>query len=84
MQGRIDEAVATLQAIVAATPSDGQANLLLCRAYYAEEHPDEAIAACDAAVQNLPNSSEAFDWLGRAYGMKADRSTPILVQRSMI
>jgi tetratricopeptide (TPR) repeat protein len=77
MQGHIDESILSLQSLIAVTPGDGRANLLLCRAFYAEEHPDEAVVACDAAVQNLPDSSEAFDWLGRAYGMKADRSGPL-------
>jgi tetratricopeptide (TPR) repeat protein len=77
LQGHIDEAIASLDAVLATTPGDGEANLLLCRAYYAEEHPDEAIAACDNAVLELTNSSAAFDWLGRAYGMKADRSGPL-------
>lgn len=74
MQGRIDEAVATSQRIVSVNPKDGQAYLLLCRSFYAEERFDEAIAACENAVQALPRSSAAQDWLGRAYGMKADRA----------
>ncbi len=77
MQGRIDEAIATLQHIVAANPNDGRARLLLCRSFYAEEHPDEAIAACESAVRTLPRSSEAQDWMGRAYGMKASHANPI-------
>jgi tetratricopeptide (TPR) repeat protein len=77
MQGRIDEAVASLQRIVAANPNDGQAYLLLCRSFYAEEQQDDAIAACENAVQALPGSSEAQDWMGRAYGMKANHAGPI-------
>jgi tetratricopeptide (TPR) repeat protein len=77
MQGRIDEAVAMSQHIVSANPKDGQAYLLLCRSFYAEEREDEAIAACENAVQALPRSSDAQDWLGRAYGMKANRAGPI-------
>jgi tetratricopeptide (TPR) repeat protein len=77
MQGRIDESIATLQGILAANPGDGHAELLLCRAYYAEEHPDEAIDACESALKTLAQSSEAQDWMGRAYGMKADRSGPL-------
>jgi tetratricopeptide (TPR) repeat protein len=77
MQGRIDEAVATSQRIVSANPKDGQAYLLLCRSYYAEDQLDEAIDACENAVQALPRSSDAQDWLGRAYGMKADHAGPI-------
>jgi tetratricopeptide (TPR) repeat protein len=77
MQGQIDEAVARFQRIAAANPKDGQTDLLLCRSFYAEEHPDEAIDACGRAVQTLPRSSEAQDWLGRAYGMKAEHAGPI-------
>ncbi len=77
MQGRIDESIATLQRILAANPGDGRADLLLCRAYYAEEQPDQAIAACESALHTLSNNSEAQDWMGRTYGMKADRSGPL-------
>ncbi len=76
MQGRIDEAIATLQSAIAANPRDGQAYLLLCRSYYAEEHQDQAVAACENAVRSLPGSSEAYDWLGRALGMKASHAGP--------
>ncbi len=77
MQGRIDAAVASFQRIVAANPMDGQTHLLLCRSFYAEDHADEAIAACARAVRALPHSSEAQDWMGRAYGMKAEHAGPI-------
>jgi tetratricopeptide (TPR) repeat protein len=77
MQGQIDEAVARAQRLAAADPKDGQAYLLLCRSFYAEAHPEEAIDACTKATQALPLSSEAQDWLGRASGMKAERAGPI-------
>ena len=77
MQGQIDEAVARAQRLAAADPKDGQAYLLLCRSFYAEAHADEAIDACTKATQALPHSSEAQDWLGRSYGMKAERAGPI-------
>lgn len=76
MQGRIDEAVASLQRIVSTHPDDGPAYLLLCRSFYAEDHQDEAISACESAVRTLPRSSDAFDWMGRAYGMKASHAGP--------
>ncbi len=76
MQGRIDEAVASLQRIVSTHPDDGPAYLLLCRSFYAEEHQDEAVSACENAVRTLPRSSDAFDWMGRAYGMKASHAGP--------
>lgn len=77
MLGRIDEAVMTLQHIVSANPTDGQAYLLLCRGFYAEEHEEEAVTACENALQTLSNNSEAQDWMGRAYGMEADHAGPI-------
>jgi tetratricopeptide (TPR) repeat protein len=77
MQGQIDEAVARAQRLAAADPKDGQAYLLLCRSFYAEAHAEEAIDACTRATEVLPHSSDAQDWLGRAYGMKAERAGPI-------
>ncbi len=77
MLGQIDVAVASFQRIAAAHPMDGQTYLLLCRSYYAEGHADEAIAACARAVLALPRSSEAQDWMGRAYGMRAEHAGPI-------
>lgn len=77
MLGQIDAAVASLQRIAAVDPGDGQTYLLLCRSFYAEGHTDDAIAACTKAVHALPRSSEAEDWMGRAYGMKAEHAGPI-------
>jgi len=81
LQGRIDEAVTRLQGILAADPKDSAARLLLCRAYYAEEQVDQAVSACEQAVRQVPDDnvvrSETEDWLGRAYGLKADHSGPI-------
>jgi tetratricopeptide (TPR) repeat protein len=79
--GRIDEAVAKLQPLIAASPKDAVPRLLLCRAYYAEESVDQAVAACEGALQQSPDNtvrrSEIEDWLGRAYGLKADHGGPI-------
>ncbi|MGA7156209.1 MAG: tetratricopeptide repeat protein [Acidobacteriaceae bacterium] len=77
MQGEIDEAVGDAERAAQANPGDGEAYMVLCRSYYAEQHADEAIGACLKAAQELPHSSEARDWLGRAYGMKADHAGPI-------
>jgi tetratricopeptide (TPR) repeat protein len=77
LQGRIDDSVSLLKRLVAANPNDGQAYLLLCRGFYAEEHIDEAISACQKAVRANAHNSEAQDWLGRAYGIKADHAGPV-------
>jgi len=77
MQGRADDAIARLQPLIATNPQDGRAHLLLCRAFYAEELVDDAVSECEAALGTLSNDSKAQDWMGRAYGIKADRSGPI-------
>ena len=77
MLGRVDEAVAALQSMVSQNPKDAEAHLLLCRAFYSEEMADEAVNECEAAVQGLSGNSDAQDWMGRAYGRKADSSGPI-------
>jgi tetratricopeptide (TPR) repeat protein len=77
MDGRVDDAVRMLQAAVAANGSDGQSHLLLCRAYFSEQQSDEAVRECEAAVKLMPKSSEAHDWMGRAYGVKASSAGPL-------
>ena len=77
MQGRGDDAVAMLRTILTANPKNDQAHLLLCRAFYAEELADAAVSECEAALVSLSNDSKAQDWMGRAYGLKADRSGPL-------
>jgi len=76
LQGHADDAVTRLQTLIAANPQDGRAHLLLCRAFYAEELTDRAITECEAALATQPNDSKSQDWMGRVYGLKADRSGP--------
>jgi len=77
MQGRVDEAVASLHGLLAANPKNDQAHLLLCRSFYSEELAEPAVTECEAALASLSNDSKAQDWMGRAYGLKADRSGPL-------
>ena len=77
MQGRADDAIAKLRSVVAANPQDGHAHLLLCRVFYAEELADAAVPECEAALGTLSNDSKAQDWMGRAYGLKANNAGPI-------
>lgn len=77
MLGRADDAVNILNQVISANPKDAAAHLLLCRAYYAQELPDLAVSECEAALANgLSNDSAAQDWMGRAYGRKADKAGP--------
>jgi tetratricopeptide (TPR) repeat protein len=77
LQGRIEESVLRLQSILAAHPNDTASHLLLCRAFYAEDLIDDAVHACEGALAQAPRNSQIQDWLGRAYGLRADRSGPI-------
>jgi tetratricopeptide (TPR) repeat protein len=71
-QGRVDEAIATLQDQIKKSPSDAEAQNLLCRSYFTLANWDRAISACEKATSLQPNNSLYHLWLGRAYGEKAD------------
>jgi len=77
LQGNADNAVAQLKQILASDSSNGQAHLLLCRAYYAQSMASAAVSECTAALRTLANDSSAQDWAGRAYGMQAESAGPI-------
>ncbi len=77
MEGEIDESVRLLQSELTTHPGDGESELLLCRAYFAEQRIDASVNHCEAAVKALPSQSSAHDWMGRAYGMKASGAGPI-------
>jgi tetratricopeptide (TPR) repeat protein len=72
--GKIDEAEARLQQD-SATKNDPEANNLLCRVYYSVGQWDAAIKHCERAVQLQPSNARYHLWLGRAYGLKAERSS---------
>lgn len=72
--GRIDEAVAALQARVRTNPQDAEAFHMLSRAYFAVQRWNEAISNGERAISLQPNVSNYHMWLGRAYGEKADSS----------
>jgi tetratricopeptide (TPR) repeat protein len=77
LAGHSDAAVAQLKQIITADPGNGQAHLLLCRAFYAQSLAAPAVSECTAALRTLSNDSSAQDWAGRAYGMQADNAGPI-------
>jgi len=70
-QGHADEALQTLNSVLAQNAADPEAHNLRCRVYYQEEAWDRAIADCEAAVRLDPSRSNYHLWLGRAYGQKA-------------
>ena len=77
LEGNNDNAVPQLKQLLASDPSNGQAHLLLCRAYYAQSMASAAASECTAALRTLSDDSSAQDWAGRAYGMQANGAGPI-------
>ena len=75
-QGRADEAARLLQAALAEKPGDAPAHQLLCRVFLSEEMADSAISQCEQAATQQPNDSNHQMWLGRAYGLKAEKAGP--------
>src|SRR5882762_11744141 len=72
--GRVDDAIQTLKQQISHSPTDAEANNLLCRAYFMLEEWDRGISACERAVNLAPQNSLYHLWLGRIYGEKADRA----------
>lgn len=73
--GKVDEAIASLQAQLKSSP-DGASYNYLARAYFVLGDWDRAVTAAEKSVQMTPDSSEYYLWLGRAYGEKASRANP--------
>lgn len=57
------------------TAADGPALLLLTKSYIELGQHDHAIASAQRAVALDPGNSVYHEWLGRAYGEKADRAS---------
>jgi tetratricopeptide (TPR) repeat protein len=70
--GRADDAITTLRSKISASPNDGEAYNLLCRAYFSTGEWDRGISACEKAIAIAPNNSRYHMWLGRIYGEKAN------------
>jgi tetratricopeptide (TPR) repeat protein len=70
-EGRVDNAIAVLDARLKAAPDDAQSYNLLCRSYFVLGNWDRAISACEKAVVLDAGNSRDHLWLGRAYGEKA-------------
>lgn len=75
--GKADDALQELQLRINKNPSDAEAWNLMGRVYYQMERWDDAIRAAAKSVELHPSSSEFHQWLGRAYGEKADSIGPI-------
>ncbi len=67
-QGRVDQAIASLQGQLSNVPNDAESHHLLCRSYFALGAWDRAIAECERATQTrspeeqLPSLAGAGLW----------------------
>ena len=73
-EGRVDDAIRSLQHKISSAPQDAESYNLLCRAHFAAGDWDEGIPACEKAVSLDPKNAQYHLWLGRIYGEKADHS----------
>ena len=70
-----DKAVSLLKKEAAAAPNDGEIQLLLAMSYYEMQRHDDAVNSAERAVATDPGNSRYHEWLGRAYGAKAEHAS---------
>jgi tetratricopeptide (TPR) repeat protein len=68
-------AVLELQTAAAKETQNGEIQLLLTKSYLELQERDAAITSAEKAVEIDPKSSVYHEWLGRAYGEKADHTS---------
>jgi|SRR5579872_6584659 len=74
-EGRIDDALLSLQTNIATNPNDAESYNLLCRVHLAMGNWDAGIANCQKAVALDSGNSQYHLWLGRVYGGKAEHAS---------
>ncbi len=72
----LTEFEASLKVLLPAPQKDAAVYELIGRNYYMQDEYKKASDALEKAVAADPNSSEIALWLGRAYGRRAETSTP--------
>jgi tetratricopeptide (TPR) repeat protein len=72
--GRYSQAVKALLEAISKSPDDAALHFRLGQSYYELREFAPAAASLERAVQLVPKESEYHDWLGRAYGRKAEES----------
>jgi tetratricopeptide (TPR) repeat protein len=74
-EGRVDDAISSLQGQLTSTPNHAESYNLMCRAYFSLGNWDRGIPYCEKSVALAPDDSQFHLWLGRIYGEKADRAS---------
>jgi tetratricopeptide (TPR) repeat protein len=72
--GHYHKAVDTLTDTAAKSPDDAPLHFLLGQCYYELRDFTRAVASFERSVQLAPNQSEYHDWLGKAYGRRAEET----------
>jgi tetratricopeptide (TPR) repeat protein len=72
--GRYNRAVDALNSAIASSPNDAALYFLLGQNYYQIREFQRAVTSLERAVQLAPKNSDYQDWLGKAYGRKAEES----------
>jgi Tfp pilus assembly protein PilF len=68
------KAILELQGVAAKEPQNGDVQLLLAKSYLEMQERDPAVKSAERAVEIDPRNSIYHEWLGRAYGEKADHT----------
>lgn len=74
-KGDYHTAIETLKAASAKDPANGEIYLLLTKSYLETKQIDEAVSSAEKATSINPRNSVYHQWLGEAYGDKADRAS---------
>jgi tetratricopeptide (TPR) repeat protein len=72
--GHYSRAIDMLTVAAAKSPSDARLQFLLGQCYYDLREFPRAAASFERSVQLAPNQSEYHDWLGKAYGRRAEEA----------
>jgi tetratricopeptide (TPR) repeat protein len=81
--GNYDEAIKTLLTAHYASPGDAAINYWLERSYYEKQNYEQAIVYGEQAVTIDSQNAEYHQWLGRAYGGKAEQSHSFFLARKV-
>jgi tetratricopeptide (TPR) repeat protein len=72
--GHYHKAVDALTDAAAKSPDDAPLHFLLGQCYYELREFTRAVTSFERSVQLVPNRSEYHDWLGKAYGRRAEET----------
>lgn len=73
-EGKYEAAAALLESGLAKSPRDGTMAFWLARCYMEMGDLDRALDYAQRAVESDPGNSEYHHWLGKVYGLKADKA----------